>query len=532
MQGPMSTETPRPRRGLVGSLLRSCKRHLRSATLIVTALIAIACGQSIVVTGFPVKNPEKPESTSRDPESTSRDKYWSVYAYIEEQDIPRLWDTSSLDYVLVSAKVKLPTRTEPIVREFPLYTIERKLVQSHSGVDLLKRFPINRDAREQVSITLEVRYLANEEALKAARVVLKQAETLAEPYLKNFGLASQIMTKSVATIDEALEQDRGANSMTLWVDPTRLIGQPQTQAYLLRLMSDVKANPTYRSDRPLAECRNKDGALCKGGDDYRTARVSDVVYVTLRFVPNDDVHDPSALFPGGGNCGLITEAVLEKGRSYLQANEDLFVQRHVEDTMAAYDIASRYVKARRLAADKDFAGLLDLLNEAPPTLEPCASGGKRTSTLQQAQLCYHEFWLQSPGAEVFDAWAMLRKPGKPQEPINRFGALVYALRRVAGMSGTSYDPTKLDPWEKSSGYVVNLLHHEARMLLQEQERDVDTKKCEEIAFSPYCETCKTKFEKKCKAQTANPPVGTQTQALEVLEQNAEAVRKSLKFLTN
>ena len=76
-------------------------------------------------------------------------------------------DVGGLDYVLISAKVKLPTRNEPIIREFPLYTIEKGLVQSHSGVDLLKRFPINGNAREQVSISLEVRYLSNEEALKA-----------------------------------------------------------------------------------------------------------------------------------------------------------------------------------------------------------------------------------------------------------------------------------------------------------------------------------------------------------------------------
>jgi hypothetical protein len=486
-----------------------------------------ACSQSIVVTSFPVAEAERAKATPLRSTEVSEynagrnvDKYWSVFAHIEEQDVPRLWDVSGLDYVLISAKVKLPTRNEPIVREFPLYTIEKGLVQSHSGVDLLKRFPINGNAREQVSISLEVRYLSNEEALKAARVVLKQAEALAEPYLKNFALASQIMTQSVSTIDEALPQERGANTMTIWVDAAEFEGRPKTKAYLLRLMSDVQSRPTYdTTGGELRECSNKPGALCKGKGGYEKARVNDVVYVTLRFKPTDEVRDPLVLFPGSGNCGMISASVLDRVRTYLAANEDLFLQEDVEEAMTAYDVASHYVKAELLVRNKDYPALLDLLNEERPgpTVFPGESNRPAAppqplaslSPLDHARSCYDRFWLRSPGREIFKTWALLHD-NSAANPTSRFNSIVLMLQTLAGMSGAKYDPQNQNIWDKSSGYVINLLHQEARLLLETQVSEVQqqlatvtcTKK-PDFAFSSYCTECRKLVLDKCKNEQTN-----------------------------
>jgi hypothetical protein len=69
----------------------------------------------------------------------------------------------------------------------------------------------------------------------------------------------------------------------------------------------------------------------------------------------------------------------------------------------------------------------------------------------------------------------------------------------------TYDPENQQAWDKSSGYVISLLHHEVRTLHDQQVTSVreglTALKCTDagkLAFSSYCGKCRQLVLDKCK----------------------------------
>ena len=457
-------------------------------------LVALsACGaQRVAVVAVPISLPPDAPKPSDQPDadataasaafeydapSRDRGKYWSAFAYIDELALLRRWGEHDNDHAFITARVKLPTRDTVITRDFPLYTIKGKSIQSHQGVDLLQKFPLSEAAREQVMISLEVRYLAGAEALDVTRKIIANAEKLAEPYLRNFSIASSIMSSAVALADQLAPKDAGdINSASFSIDPRSL---NNVHAYLLI------ADDLPRLDNSLTTCSDKPGAICRKRGSasarplYANAAYLDEVYVTLRFESREDVYDPLTLLRGSGTCALIDKHSLAAARDYLRANTSLFVDHDVALAEAAYTYAEQYLRLREGVSTHNFGSLLDVLNEYGNDSDLLARllrlGGKTpggsVTTQPEAMLstvleCYANFWKQTPGKEVLEAWRILDPKERQDiatgagEGIKRLRILGHVLRRLSGLSG-------VENWRsdsKNTGTVIELLRGEANSL--------------------------------------------------------------------
>jgi hypothetical protein len=458
----------------------------------------------------------EPERNDHPPSKADQARYWSAFAYMDEFAILKHWEEHQSDYAFVTAHVKLPTRDGVLTREFPLYTIKGTSIQSHQGVDLLQKFPLSGAAREQVTISLDVRYLKNAAALDVTRTIVSNAEKLAEPYLRNFPVASSIMSSAVSLTDAlAAKQAEGINTAAFSINPQRLRG---LHPYLL-VTEDFAGLPLG-----LVACADKPSALCwppgsagkcaqspprltptvtsKGKTGvstpppptdashslqpkYEECAYHDTVYVTLRFEDREDVYDPLMLLRGAGACPLIDQGTLDIAREYLRSNMSLFVDHDVAIAEAAFAYAEQYLKLRNGATQKNFGGMLDILNEYRDddlTVRKLMHIGKDDDLLlinsQPEQMlvnalgCYRSFWEQTPGQEVLAAWKVVSATGASKasdSTVNRLNSLGYVLSRLGAFSGAS-------DWQadgKNTGAVIELLRGEAKGLILSQERAVD-----------------------------------------------------------
>lgn len=256
--------------------------------IIASSLCSAACAQSIAITPYPVHT--KP-LMSEDPRTYEKPVYWSAYINLETQDLHKLWQVARADFLLISATVKIPTRSNVIVRDFPLFTITKGQVQAQSGLDLLKKIPISSQARDQVSITLEVRYIKGQEALEKAKKILNETVKAAEPFLKSYPLASKIIGSAIPIIDQIIEPaaKRFPSSRTLAITPEKLLTRNELIAFIIKPIrlvgkykgrADIKYDPAGNDSIPieldkhrLVECSDMKGMLCKGsplGEYYAT----------------------------------------------------------------------------------------------------------------------------------------------------------------------------------------------------------------------------------------------------------------------
>lgn len=256
--------------------------------ILASSLLSAACAQSIAITPYPVHT--KP-LMSEDPKTHEKPVYWSAYINLETQDLHKLWQVARADFLLISATVKIPTRSNVIVRDFPLFTITKGQVQAQSGLDLLKKIPIWSQARDQVSITLEVRYIKGQEALEKAKKILYETVKAAEPFLKSYPVASKIIGSAIPIIDQIVDPaaKRFPSSRTLAITPEKLLTRNELIAFIIKPIrlvgkykdrAGIKYDPAGNDSIPieldkhrLVECSDMKGMLCKGsplGEYYAT----------------------------------------------------------------------------------------------------------------------------------------------------------------------------------------------------------------------------------------------------------------------
>lgn len=248
--------------------------------ILASLLCSAACAQSIAITPYPVHtNP----LMSGETKTHEKPVYWSAYINLETQDLHKLWQVARADFLLISATVKIPTRSNVIVRDFPLFTITKGQVQAQSGLDLLKKIPISSQARDQVSITLEVRYIKGQEALEKAKKILNETVKAAEPFLKSYPLASKIIGSAIPIIDQIIEPaaKRFPSSRTLAITPEKLLTRNELIAFIIKPIrlvgkykdrDSIKYDPAKNDSIPieldnyrLVECSDMKGMLCRGG---------------------------------------------------------------------------------------------------------------------------------------------------------------------------------------------------------------------------------------------------------------------------
>lgn len=472
---------------------------------------AVGCAQRVAVVSLPMipsASSAASPSTPREggdsagseggnvphvPAKTDQARYWSAFAYIDELSVLKNWGAQKRDNAFVTVRVKLPTRDGVLNRDFPLYTIKGSSIQSHQGVDLLQKFPLSAAAREQVTIVLEIRYLKDAEALETTRTIVANAEKLAQPYLRNFPVASSIMTSAVALTDQlAPKEDEGINTAAFSVNPTNLEG---LHGYLL-VTDQFKELPS-----DLVACADKPGTLCTKSDPAGPIKRYDKnVYVTLRFEERDDVYDPLMLLRGSGVCPLIDRRALEAARDYLRTNISLFVDHDVAIAETAFAYAEQYLKLREGVAARNFGGMLDILNEYgndDGIVRKLFQAGELpleqfTATQPEGMLytvsrCYKAFWEQTPGREVLAAWTIVAEkgePNKPQSAQDRLNALGAVLSRLGAFSGVS-------DWQadgKNTGIVIELLRGEAQGLIARQLQSVT----DALKQKPTCDSAGAK----------------------------------------
>lgn len=241
------------------------------------ALVLTGCGgksEGVVVAHYPTYTSPPVESVDGVAvyEYGESNRYWSTDIYLEPLDIARLWENGDLDYVLITAKARLPTPGKPLVREFPLYTYENGVVQSHAGVDLLQKFPIVVGQRNELSITLEVTHFKKAEEIALVRKVLDQTSKLAAPYLDNYPVASQIIGGATSIIDAlTADDDRLKNSFTTTIHASDIVhSETLSKVFLLVPLPTAKApakpsssDTGYTYAPHLVRCCDKSEAMCK-----------------------------------------------------------------------------------------------------------------------------------------------------------------------------------------------------------------------------------------------------------------------------
>lgn len=88
----------------------------RNAATALCAVAFLGCGgnQGVVVASYPTYS-DTDSSTMEaggllspiDSPAEPANRYWSTDTYLEPLDVARLWDTSKLDFVLITAKARL-----------------------------------------------------------------------------------------------------------------------------------------------------------------------------------------------------------------------------------------------------------------------------------------------------------------------------------------------------------------------------------------------------------------------------------------
>ncbi|MBK9753438.1 MAG: hypothetical protein IPO88_08020 [Nannocystis sp.] len=148
-------------------------------------------------------------------------------------------------------------------------------MQSESGVDLLKKIPLSEQVRDQVSITIEARFIRNKKAMDIARRILKEVTKVAEPYLNSYPIASKIIGSAVPLIDELTPNERSAPSATTTMIVAEDFNGNSTKLVAFGLLPfKAKDDPKGRRElnsMKLIECDDMPGTLCTGGPPGGTA---------------------------------------------------------------------------------------------------------------------------------------------------------------------------------------------------------------------------------------------------------------------
>ncbi len=442
------------------------------------ALALGGCSQHVVIAKYPIKRAQYAQPMERGSIARSEDggegdgdpghedgerggdsegaRYWSAYVYVDPHNIVREWNRSGLNHVLVNAEVRIPSSEGPIVRRFPLFSIESGSIQQHSGIDVLQKVPLLIGAREQVSIKLEVKYLAGAEAMTTARKIISVAEKFAEPLLDAYPAASQILSSSTATIDEVAKEERHKppNSLTDYIIAENVIngGRSQTLAFLLPTTRQVRKaeweaaadstatettteTHTVRYPKGLTPCSDQPFALCELASisaevegDYCYQEVPiEIPYVTITLRSYEEVYDPMVLLAGtDGTCSLVGEAKISGARSYLEANRSLFHPEDAAQVASNLEAAERYMRGRELIRAGDVPALIEFLNrEGSPRFAPwtaqgecrhwdCAEGdeaclaldpcGRLAEDAWAIWACNDKLWGQQPARYVAKLW--------------------------------------------------------------------------------------------------------------------------------
>ena len=380
---------------------------LLGAAALATSLSLVSCTKKVVITEYPIKQARFAEaipcgefdahaaSAHAGPPQPSR--YWSAYLYIDPTNIVREWDTNSQSHIFISAKVELPTINGSITREFPLFTIEQGVVQQHAGVDILQRVPISLDSRQQTSIQLKVKYLANAEAAETVKQILAIATQFAQPLLQSYPAASQILSTASATIDQLTKEkpNRPQNTLTKYIIAEDLLiegpGQQTTFAFLLpthetltKDAKDASSDWAKRFAKGLTTCTDKPFALClldtpeaAVGEHCYQEQALEVPYITITMRPSEHVYDPAVLLSAESyGCDLVTEAAIASAADYLAANRSLFHPDDIIQIESNLSLARRFLDAHPLVHNGDVSGLFEFLARNPdPSYEPYVTQG-------------------------------------------------------------------------------------------------------------------------------------------------------------
>lgn len=452
----------------------------RSLKLAVSALATgiVACSGAFIVTTYPLNEVgsarDAPDDTgdagASEGPAMSSPRYWSAYVRLEHRDIPRLWSVTRQDYVLITAKATIPTRQGKLVRDFPLFVVDEGQVQALQGVDLLQRFPLSADGREQVLVHVEVKILEDRETLKTVRAVLDEAQKGSEPYLGNYAVATGIVSNAVAIIDRLVDVDtKRPSSTTVAVDIGRLEngGKAQRlQAFLIFPFgvgeSSDRPNPDAFSGE-LYECSGAPGMLCtKEAGRYQTDRFRDVAYVTIEFVAYERVFDPAVFVRGAkANCSQVTAESVALAKEYLAQNEGLFSIQDVDDARAEHGLAEAYLRLREAMRAKDIDGMVELLE----TEESWGAFSSHERYPYGAALkeCWDAAWDQSPAVEVWQAWSLYRSQqrcGLASDLALRADLIHHALARMAQMTGRPFSATETKVWGGQANPIASLLQAE------------------------------------------------------------------------
>lgn len=471
----------------------------RIALTAASVAAAAACGATaIVVAEYPAQGRNEvitsadggaPDGAAPDGGQGPERRYWSAYVQMEPQDIPRLWGLNEgLDYLFISAKANIPTRSGVLSRNFPLYIVEKGRVEAQSGVDLLEKFPLSESARKQVTLTIEAKLIKDEKILKSARSIVKETDQLAKPYLASYPIASQIIGAAVPLIDQLLDTSKiEPSSTTTALIPEDIVARGNDlRAYLLLRadrLRDATTSGAITYPDPLYECGDMAGMLCKGSKDstYQKHRVTDVPYLTISFRTYDDVFDPAILVRDAkSDCGRISATAIQQARDYLSTNEDLFDTQDIDLARTALRHAEAYLRLKELALKGSVGELLDTLDrdgQSPPLI-----GTDQTLAAHHDAIaaCIGGLWHAAPAYQVWQAWNLYHRinkagaagvvcPGAGSADAVRLdvtGAALASLATVAGL--VDYDISNRTAWQGVPGMLVKLMHADARMMLAEQ----------------------------------------------------------------
>lgn len=612
--------------------------------LLLVAGVQTSCGgsQGVVVATYPTyavtATVSEPLAEVNSEDGQGYERYWSTDTYLEAQDVSRLWKAESLDYILITAKARLPTHSSPLVREFPLYTYEKGVVQSHAGVDLLQKFPIVIGQRNELSITLEVTHFNDSETLNTARTVLEQTSKLAAPYLDNYPVASQIVGGATSIIDALTPTDeRRKNSFTTSIPATDIVQDTGLSKVFLLVPLDKAKNESstlngapsvegYSYSTEFVRCCDKPEAICavspaakksideqraallkstkalkqaqenlekaqrtsnaqaneldklrqytvrppdgrdksaepsreykaaeeqflkaveleqKAADEvkkysaevasfprdklhcqgptqinYREARLRNVVYVAMHFLPSAHVYDRMALFTTDG-CA-ISDSEIQRARDYVTTNEYLFYPQDVAMAYSAYRGATTLLTARALNAKGAVGDLVQLLADSDVPSDMGSRALRSAPLAQQSdrinQCLLRELRGSSPSREAWDVVQVHRHPSMTCEdtigpgPACRLDLIGFTLTRLADTSARKYSVDKEDAWQGERSSIITALHGEAVRLAAAQSADTvaATQTCadEKQLFnalsrtSIYCAACLKRIQEACKS---------------------------------
>lgn len=476
--------------------------------------------------------------------------YWSAFVYLESDSIARLWrGNAKTDYVLISAKAALPTFEGTMVRDLPLYSIERGSARAHSGMDLFYRYPVNIDARDQVSITIEVTYLRNKRAFDIAQQILAQAERIAAPFLANYPLATQIISGGQELVAELSESDGNPSAHKFSLQPGDFRADVSMKVFVLHEVDDGRgrAKSRFRSDAlgGVVPCPDKKGALCRcegakaegseaggGSCSYGRDRVDDLVYLTVSLVDNQSVFDPLLLLGNGVfECSLLDSALIERTREHLRANRHLLKPVDVGVALDTYRHAEHYIQLRGLIEDHKYGEILDVINnfgdEALGKQHSVKGASEPLHRHHDAvNACLSDLWAASPGLDIRLTWNVFHRGSRCRAATDSgVGAKMtrgkgveliappYAdgkceldetaamLTRIAALSGAPYQPSQETLWGGGQGALMEMLASKSRILNREQialARDLTRgreKICDAVetlfeeTLSPYCAEC-------------------------------------------